>query len=734
MIPFLFYLSNTDEMSSMLRDESHLLTLSNGKSIHDPYHILEEPENEMTKAYALESQNEFEKWISCNSTRDELVKDLTDVIDYPTTGLPSLHGNYYYIFHNRGLEDQSVLYRRSKDSVEFKNEPFLPEEWEVFCDPNKFSADGTSALRVYDYSQDGSLWAYGVSDKGSDWFSIRVKNAITGEDLEDKVEWVKFSGIEWYKSEGFYYSSYGMKDLAVSAGTETEKQTFHRVFYHRLGTDQTEDVVVFRATESADKDLMHGVTLSHDHEWIFCSVSRGCETKNNVFFKRADDGVRDDVPWNELFTNWDAEYDILYVRDHFVLIMTNLEAENYRLIQVNLQEVDEHGKFQEISVLAEMPNKLDTAVVANDLFILQYIVDATHKLSLWNWNPLAIEGSDRMTHLHDLVFPGVSVYTAGAIKAKFDQSLAFFSITNYTMPPTHFKLDLSKKSCIVQKIRSATLSPSAPNPDNYMTEQIKFTSKDGTVVPMFIVRSCDPVHEPRPLLLYGYGGFGIDLLPGFSVSKLLMLEMGAIYVVVNLRGGGEYGDKWHDGGRREDKQNVFDDFISAAEKLITMGYTTKEQLVIQGGSNGGLLVTACANQRPDLFAGGIAAVPVTDMMRFHKFTIGHAWVPEYGNPDDPDDVDFLLAYSPLHTVPDSGIFPAMMIMTADHDDRVVPLHSYKYHAELCHKLKSVPNQSPFLLRVDLNAGHGAGKPKSKQIQEMADMYTFFLRVTGLEKN
>ncbi len=662
-----------------------------GYKVADPYRWLEDDNSEETKAWVKAENEVTQKYLSQIPFVDKVKERLRKLMDYPKRSAPFYDGGKYFYYKNDGLQNQSIL--MVQDSIETQARMLL--------DPNKLSNDGTIALANIAVSNDGKYLVYSVSKSGSDWNEIYVRDIETAKDINEHIEWVKFSGISWYNN-GFYYSGYD----APKQGEElTGANKFHKLYYHKLGTPQTDDVIVMENKQ--DPSLMYVGSVTDDNRFLVVSEeklgTRGNRvlvkdlTKENSEFIYLNEGYKNRVSLNQNIG------DDLY-------IFTNDGASNNKLIKININSLESVTE-----IIPEKKEVLDGVSFINGKIFANYMKDAHNKLEAYDYTG---------KYLYDIKLPAVG--TVSTPSGKIDQNIVFYTFTSFTYPSTIYKYNVSEnKSEVYYKSKIDF------NTDEYVTKQVFYPSKDGTKIPMFIVHKKGiKLDGNNPTLLYGYGGFNISLTPSFSVTRLILLENGGIFAMANLRGGGEYGEEWHQSGTKLNKQNVFDDFIAAGEYLIEQGYTSSEKLAIQGGSNGGLLVGAVTNQRPDLMRVALPAVGVMDMLRFHKFTIGSAWVSDYGSSEEnEEEFKYLLAYSPLHNVKDSIDYPAIMVMTADHDDRVVPAHSFKYAATLQAKYKG---DNPVLIRIESKAGHGAGKPTEKIIEEYADIYSFMFYNMGLE--
>jgi prolyl oligopeptidase len=659
-----------------------------GTQVADPYRWLEDADSAETAAW-VKAENEVTfNYLNQIPYRDAVRKRLTELWNYPKTGVPTKVGDWYFVFRNDGLQNQSVLYRQRG----------LGGTPELFLDPNTLSADGTVALGEISFSRDNRYMAYGVAAAGSDWVKLYVRDVETGVDTNDVIEWVKFSGAIWSPdSKGFYYSCY---EAPQDGNIYSVQNQYQMVYYHALGTPQSEDVRIYR---DGDHPLryFHG-DPSYDGKYLFVYGSEG--TSGTELLYRAA-GERD---FRVLFPGFEYDYAVVHAEGNTAWIYTNDGAPNFRLAKVDLA-----NPAGLTDVITEDPaNKLEGVSAVGGYFVASYLVDAASKVSQFDMDGKPVRNVELGT-----------LGTAAGFSGGRGDTETFYALSTYTAPPTIYRYDLTGGvSTLFDRPEVAF------NPDDFTTEQVFFTSKDGTKVPMFVVHKKGmKLDGKNPTYLYGYGGFNISLTPGFSPARIMFMEQGGIWVDVNLRGGGEYGEKWHEGGMLGNKQNVFDDFIGAAEYLIAQGYTSPEKLAIAGGSIGCLLVGAAMTQRPELFAVALPAVGVMDMLRYHRFTVGWGWAVEYGSSDYADQFEYIYKYSPLHNLRQGTCYPATMVTTADHDDRVVPAHSFKFAAELQHVQSC---DKPALIRIETNAGHGAGKPTSKRIEEAADTYSFVFQNTN----
>ena len=659
-----------------------------GTEIADPYRWLEDDNSERTAAW-VKAQNEVTfGYLNSLPQREAIRERLTELWNYPTQGAPAKRGEWYYISRNSGLQNQSVIYRKRN---------LAEAEEEVFFDPNTLSEDGTVALNTGTFTKDGRYFAYSLASAGSDWVEIFVLDTKTMKPLADHIKWVKFSGASWTRDgRGFYYSAYDAPK--EGDGVYSAQNTNQKVYFHRLGTKQEEDILIFE--DKKNPLHYHHGGESEDGKWQFITSSAGT-SGTQMLYKRTSERK-----WRTMFKGFEYDYYLLDCYNDEAMIMTNDHAANYRLVGVNLVTGEQYD------IIPEGDSLLEAVGMAGDYLFAEYLIDAQNKIFQY----------DRKGNLvREVELPIIG--SVGGFDGEREDKEVYYAVTNYTTPGTIYRYDIeSGKSELYHRAEVKFDS------EKYETEQIFFESKDGTRVPMFVSHKKGlKLNGKNPCYLYGYGGFQINLTPSFSTTAVMFMEQGGVWCVVNLRGGSEYGEEWHKGGMLENKQNVFDDFIAAAEYLIDKGYTSSKKLAIAGGSNGGLLVGACMTQRPDLYAVALPAVGVLDMLRYHRFTIGHGWVVEYGSADVKEQFDYLIKYSPLHNLREGVEYPATLVTTGDHDDRVVPAHSFKFAAELqhCHK-----GDNPVLIRIDTNAGHGAGKPTSKRIEEVADTFAFVFENTN----
>ena len=660
-----------------------------GTEVNDPYRWLENDTSAETKAWVIVENAVTNNYLEQIPYRNAIKKRLTDLWNYEKTTAPFIEGEYTYFYKNDGLQNQYVLYRQKGDA-----------KADVFLDPNKFSTDGTSSLAGISFSKDGSLAAYQVSDGGSDWRKVIVlntaENKVVGETLID----VKFSGIAWKGNDGFYYSSYEKP----KEGSELSGLTqYHQLFYHKLGTAQSEDQLIFGGLKNPRRYI--GAYLTFDERFLVITAAN--TTSGNELYIQ--DLSKPNSTINTIINNFDQTHNIVENQGDKLFIYTNLKAPNYKVVTTDFSTL---SPSKWIDLLPETVHVLSISTGGKKLFA-NYLKDATSLVQQYD-----LAGKLE----REIKLPGLG--TASGFSAKESETSLYYSFNSYIYPSTIFKYEIADGTSTLYKESGVKFDPTL-----YESEQVFYTSKDGTKVPMIITYKKGMERDgTHPTLLYAYGGFNISITPSFSTSNIILLEQGGIYAVANLRGGGEYGEKWHVAGTKLQKQNVFDDFIAAAHYLIDEKYTSSAKLAISGGSNGGLLVGAVMTQQPDLFKVAFPAVGVLDMLRYHKFTAGAGWAFDYGTADDNKEMfNYLFNYSPYHALKEGVSYPATMVTTADHDDRVVPAHSFKFAARLQEFNKGA---NPVLIRIETNAGHGAGKPTDKIIQEQADKWAFMLQNMG----
>ncbi len=659
-----------------------------GVRIQDPYRWLEDLDSQQTVAWVEAQRKVTNAYLDTIPERDEIRRRLTELWNYERYGTPFQEGGRYFFTRNNGLQNQSVLYTAER----------LSDEPQVLLDPNLLSDDGTIAVSGYDVSEDGRHMAYGLSSGGSDWEEWRVRDVATGKDLTDILKWVKFSSAAWtHDGKGFFYSRY---DEPV-AGRPLEELNFNqKLFYHQVGTPQSADELVYQRPDHKEWGFIPAVT--EDGRYLVIHVWKGTETENGVFYK---DLQTPGAPVVELLSGFDASYLFAGSDGPVFWFATDFKAPRRRVIAVDVRS-PEPGGWRE--VLPQSQDTLQGLQIFTDRIVAEYLKDAHSQIRIFD---------PQGKPMGELTLPGIG--TVGGFTGERTDRETFFSFSGYTTPTTVYRYDLdSGKTEVFRRPQVAF------NPADYETKQVFYQSKDGTRVPMFIShRKGLKLDGDNPTQLYGYGGFNSSMTPTFSVPDLVWMERGCVYAVANLRGGGEYGQEWHEAGSKLQKQNTFDDFIAAAEWLIDNKYASRDRLSIAGHSNGGLLTGAVLNQRPDLFGAALVGVGVLDMLRFHKFTIGWGWVSDYGSPDNPEEFKTLRTYSPYHNLREGGDYPAILITTADHDDRVVPAHSFKYAAAL---QRAQGGPEPVLIRIETRAGHGGGKPVSKQIEEATDEIGFLM--------
>jgi len=662
-----------------------------GTVVADPYRWLEDDRSEETHAW-VEARNKVTfGYLEKIPFRQQIKERLTEIWNYTRYSPPYKDGGYYFFYKNDGLQNQSVLYFQRT----------LEEEAAVLLDPNTFSEDGTTSISGFSVSKDGKYAAYSISEGGSDWNTIRVLSLPDKKEQADVIRWVKFSGISWYR-DGFFYSRFPEpKGSELSSANEYQK-----VYYHKIGTTQDRDILIYEDRNNPLLGKYAGVT--EDERWLVLSITQGTYG-NMVRIKDLSKGMN--APFIDIISDFNNESAVVDDDGDVIYLHTNIGAGKYRLVQVDTKN-PARGNWKDI--IPESENVMTGVSNIGGRWVASYLKDAKSQVKVFDH-----DGKFR----HEVKLPGDG--TVSGFSGKKDDPKVFYSFTSFAYPPTIFEYD------VTTNVSKEFKKPEVKfNPDDYVVEQKFYPSKDGTKIPMFIVhRKGLQMDGNNPTLLYGYGGFDISILPAFSASNIVFLEKGGVYAVANLRGGGEYGEDWHKAGMLQNKQNVFDDFIAAAEYLIREKYTSSDRLAISGRSNGGLLVGACMVQRPDLFKVALPGVGVLDMLRYHKFTIGHAWAVEYGSSEDSAQFRNLYKYSPLHNLKEGTEYPATLITTADHDDRVVPAHSFKFAAALQEKHKG---DNPVLIRIDTKAGHGAGKSTTMAIEESADVWAFVMYNLGMK--
>ncbi|SHF95450.1 prolyl oligopeptidase [Bacteroides luti] len=661
-----------------------------GVKVADPYRWLENDTTKETAAWVKAQNKVTSSYLEKIPFRNKLKERLTNLTNYEKIGAPFKKNGKYYFYKNDGLQNQSVLYVQNT----------LDSEPEVFLDPNKLSEDGTVALTGISFSKDGKYFAYTISRSGSDWREVYVMDIATRKLLDDHIQWAKFSGAAW-QGDGFYYSAY---DAPVAGKEFSNVNENHKIYYHKIGEPQSKDVLVYQNPKYPKR--FYTASVSEDQQALF--IFESGEGRGNALYMK--NLTKADAPIEQLASDFNYEYSPIEVIGNKILFTTNFGAPKSKVMVADINS----PKLENWKVLVpESTSVLSGAEVIGGKLVLTYDKDASNHAFVYNTDGKL---------LHEVKLPSLGSVGFSGDK---DEKDAFFIFTSFTFPGAVYKYNVDTNESSLYRAPKVNF-----NPEDFVTEQVFYPSKDGTKIPMFLTYKKGLKKDgSNPVFLYAYGGFNISLNPSFSTFRIPFLENGGIYAQANLRGGGEYGEEWHIAGTKMHKQNVFDDFISAAEYLIAKKYTSKSKVAIVGGSNGGLLIGACVNQRPDLFKVAIPEVGVMDMLRYHKFTIGWNWASDYGTSEDSKEMfDYLHAYSPLHTFKKGITYPAIMVTTADHDDRVVPAHSFKYAATL---QEASNKKNPALIRIDSKAGHGSGKPISKVIDEQADIYSFIMYNIGI---
>lgn len=665
-----------------------------GTSVADPYRWLEADVRESDEVAGwVQVQSDFARaYLDALPAREILERRLSALYDYERWSTPSRKGGRFFYFKNDGLQDQAVLYVAESPT----------EEGRVLLDPNTWSDDGTVALSTYSVSEDGQLIAYAKSESGSDWKTIHVMDIETGDLLDDHLEWVRFGGIDWdHGNKGFYYARYPQPEEGEQFQSVALNQ---KIYHHRLGQPQSEDKLVYERSD--EPEWSFGVTVTDDGQWLVLSIHRGTDPQNQVWVKNLDDHAAE---WRPLVDNFDNEFAYLANDGSRLFFLTDESAPQKRIVSIDVANPGEPAE-----VVPERDATLVDADLVGGRLIAQYLKDVHAEVEMFE-----LDGQSA----GKVALPGIG--SARGFHGRPSHEETYFSFTNAVTPTSIYRLDIATGD--VDVLRRPAIDFDS---DRYVVEQVFYPSEDGTKIPMTIAhRKGIEKNGKNPTLLYAYGGFNIPITPNFSVDYAAWMEQGGVVAIANLRGGGEYGEEWHQAGKKENKQNVFDDFIAAAEWLIANGYTSSDKLAIRGGSNGGLLVGAVMTQRPELFGACLPAVGVHDMLRFHKFTAGQFWRSEYGSADEPDEFPYLYAYSPYHNVEPGTAYPPTMVTTADTDDRVVPMHSFKFAAAL---QNAQEGDDPILLRVEIKAGHGAGTPVSKRIEQSADIWAFLAKVFDMD--
>jgi prolyl oligopeptidase len=682
------------EFDYPVAEKGNVVADYHGVAVADPYRWLEDPDSDATRAWVEEENAVTLGFLESIPERSRIHARVTELWDYEKYGVPFKKGGRYFYTKNNGLQNQSVLYWT----------PQLGETARVLLDPNQLSNDGTVHLAGWAISDDGRLMAYGLAAAGSDWTEWKVREIDSGQDLSDQLKWIKFSGVSWTKGgEGFYYSRYP----EPKAGAALEDLNFYnKLYFHRIGTPQDEDTLIYERPDQ--KKWGFSGEVSEDGDYLIVSVWKGTDDRNQVLYQHL--GV-DRGAMETLIDNFESEYSLLGNDGPVFYFKTTLEAPRGRIIAIDTRSA---APEQWKEIVPQDESTIQTASFVGGRFFVAYLTHAHSEVRVFH-------ATGEPSGSVDL--PGIG--SARGFYGERKHRETFYAYSSFATPTTVYRYDIDSGESSVFRAPKVDFDPAA-----YETEQVFAKSRDGTAVPIFITHKKNLERDgANPTYLYGYGGFNISLTPWFSVANLAWLEMGGVFAVATLRGGGEYGEQWHDGGRLLEKQNVFDDFAAAAEWLITNRYTSTPRLAIGGRSNGGLLVGASITQRPELFGAGLAGVGVMDMLRFQKFTIGWAWVDDYGSSDDPEQFKALHAYSPLHNIKPGTHYPPLLLTTADHDDRVVPAHSFKFAAAI---QAAQAGPAPVLIRIETRAGHGGGMPTSKRIEEAADKWAFLVRVLDFD--
>ena len=656
-----------------------------GTDVGDPYRWLEDDNSEETAEW-VKAQNKLTfAYLENIPQRNAIKERLTEIWDYEKVSAPFKRGKKYYFYKNEGLQNQAVLY--SSDELRGKGK--------VILDPNTFSEDGTVALSGTYFNKDGNLLGYAKSIGGSDWKEFYIKDLTTGKDREDHLQWIKFSGMAW-AGDGFYYSRYPEPEEGRELDASNENA---KVYYHQLGTKQKMDKLIFSDPENPK--ISNYVGTSEDEHFVYLYRTKGT-SGTALYITKVNQGEHQ---FTTIMEDYDYDHSVVDNIGETIYLHTNYNAPNWKLIKFNY---DNPNPENWVDVIPESEYPLNSISITGGKLLLKYSKDVSSRLYVYS-----LDGKLKT----EVKLPTIG--TASGFGGKQGDNEVFYNFTSFAYPPTIFKYNIDANTSTLYRQSKVEVDFSL-----YETKQVFYPSKDGTQIPMFITQKKGLQYDgTAPTLLYAYGGFNISINPYFSVSRMILLESGGIYASANLRGGSEYGESWHEAGMKLLKQNVFDDFLAAADYLVAENYTSRNRLAVQGGSNGGLLIGAVLNQRPDLCAVGFPGVGVMDMLRYTKFTIGWAWAVEYGDPEESEKLfNYIYNYSPLHTVKKNGNYPAVMVTTADHDDRVVPAHSFKYAANL--QAQNLNNQNPLLIRIETDAGHGAGKPTSKRIEAAADTWAF----------
>lgn len=663
-----------------------------GTKVADPYRWLEDDNSQETKDWVKAQNKVTFDYLATIPQRDRIKKRLEELWNYPRYSSPFKKANYYYYFKNDGLQNQSVMYRQAG----------LTGKPEEFLNPNTLNKEGIAALSGTSFSKSGKYFAYSIAVAGSDWQEIYVMESGTKKILKDKIEWTKFGGANWNGDDGFYYSGYDKPDEKSKLSKQNQ---FHKVFYHKMGTDQSKDLLVYE--DKGHPLRFHGAGLTEDGRFLILNVSEGTSGGELWYWEMKDPSQKE---FKLLIPGFSTEPDVVDNNGGKLIVRTNDGAPNYQVVLVDPKNP---GKENWKIIIPEKEEALQSVGTGGGYLFASYLKDASSKIYQYTYDGKLVR---------EIKLPGIG--SAGGFNGEKVDKEFFYTFSSFSVPPSIYRYNIATGQSILFRKTEVKVKT-----EDFVTEQVFFTSKDGTKVPMFLTYKKGMVRNGQnPVLLYGYGGFNIPVTPGFSTSNAFFVEQGGIYVSVTLRGGSEYGEKWHKAGMLENKQNVFDDFIGAAEHLIKEKYTNNQKIAIRGGSNGGLLVGAAMTQRPDLFKVALPAVGVLDMLRYHKFTVGWGWAVEYGNADSASQFPYLYKYSPYHNLKPGVSYPSTLITTADHDDRVVPAHSFKFASRL---QEYNAGTNPMLIRIETNAGHGAGKPTSKVIDEATDVWSFVMYNLGM---
>ncbi|MFI5131225.1 MAG: prolyl oligopeptidase family protein [Chitinophagales bacterium] len=672
--------------------KTEVIDIYHGTRVEDPYRLLEDDNSEMTKKWVQEENKLTFDYLASIPFREKVKKRIEQLWNYPKYSSPFKKGDYYYFFINDGLQNQSILYRQKG----LKGEP------EEFLNPNTLNKEGIAALGTTSFSKTGKYLAYTIAVAGSDWQEIFVMESANKQKLADKIEWTKFTGISWNGDDGFYYSGYDQPDENSKLSKQNQ---FHKVFYHKVGTKKSQDKLIYEDRKHPLR--YHRASLTEDGRFLILRISEGTSGAE-LWYRDMKDVLQ--KQFRLLIAGFKTQPGVVDNIGGILLVRTNEDAPNYKLVLIDPKNpVSKNWK----TVIPEKSDALQAVTTCGGTLFADYLKDASTKVYQHSYDGKLIR---------EILLPGIGT-ASGFGGAKEDKEL-YYTYSSFSTPPAIYSYDVISGESNLFRATMVNM-----NTAKFVTEQIFIKSKDKTDVPVFLTYKAGlELNGNNPVLLYGYGGFNIPMTPSFSISNAFFMEQGGIYAVVNLRGGSEYGERWHKDGMFDKKQNVFNDFISAAESLIERGYTNRQKIAIQGGSNGGLLVGAVMTQRPDICKVALPAVGVMDMLRFHKFTVGWGWTVEYGNADSASQFPFLYRYSPYHNLRPGTNYPATLVTTADHDDRVVPAHSFKFAARL---QEYNAGNNPVLIRIETNAGHGAGKPTNKQIEEAADIWSFVMYNLGM---